>query len=144
MRRTRSSIPRLLLSPDALAQAPIVGQKCWLDVVAQYPSSADLALAQNPLDTPTLGDDLAHELCREPAGRRAAARRPRSCRVATSHQIITDLFVRKACGAGGTVDYRVYAGATHLGVLDAAANDVATWFADRVSGAAAASTCSQS
>ena len=53
---------------------------------------------------------------------------------------VTDAFVRKACKAGDTVDYLLVPGADH-GELPAAVNDVATWFADRVGGEPATSTC---
>ena len=56
-------------------------------------------------------------------------------------KFVTDAFVKRACAAGDTVDYRLVAGATHGGELPAAANDIAAWFADRVS-APAPSTCS--
>jgi hypothetical protein len=57
-------------------------------------------------------------------------------------QIFTDAFVKQACAAGDTVDYRVVTGANHGEELNATVNDVAAWFADRVSGAPAPSSCS--
>ena len=104
-------------------------------------SSPNLALAQNPLDIPALATILHTN---------SAANRPAGAPVLVAQgtaddgnpQFLTDAFVKKACAAGDTVDYRVYAGATHLGVVPAAANDVAAWFADRVSGAPATNTCS--
>jgi pimeloyl-ACP methyl ester carboxylesterase len=56
-------------------------------------------------------------------------------------QVLTDLFVNKACAAGDTVDYRLYIGAGHA-VLVLSTNDVAAWFADRVSGMPSTNTCS--
>ena len=43
--------------------------------------------------------------------------------------------MKRACAAGDTVDYLLVAGATHGEELNATVDDVAAWFADRVSGA---------
>jgi pimeloyl-ACP methyl ester carboxylesterase len=129
--------PAALLTPEARAEASPVDQKCSLPDVS---SSPNLALAQNPLDIPALAPILHTN---------SAANRPAGAPVLVvqgtaddgNPQFLTDAFVKKACAAGDTVDYRVYTGATHLGVVPAAANDVTAWFSDRVSGAAAISTC---
>jgi dipeptidyl aminopeptidase/acylaminoacyl peptidase len=57
-------------------------------------------------------------------------------------QFLTDAFVKKACAVGDTVDYHLYPGMDHGGVIGAAANDVTAWFADRIAGATPPSTCS--
>jgi hypothetical protein len=49
--------------------------------------------------------------------------------------------VQKACGAAGVVDYRVYEGADHGSVIDAARDDVLSWFDARLDGRAARDTC---
>ena len=57
-------------------------------------------------------------------------------------QFLTDTFVSKACAAGDTVDYRLYPGANHGDPeLTASSTDIAAWFADRVDGKPATSTC---
>ena len=56
-------------------------------------------------------------------------------------QSSTDAFVKKACAAGDTVDYRLVPGANHGEEIHAAATDIAAWLADRVNGAPATSTC---
>jgi len=130
-----------LLSADALTQAPIVEQKCFVDIARTYPSSPDLALAHNPLENPAMATILH---------RNSAANRPAGAPLLVVQgtadvdvpQINSDLLVAKACGTADTVDYRVVAGADHLGVISAAADDVAAWFADRTRGIRAASTCS--
>jgi pimeloyl-ACP methyl ester carboxylesterase len=129
-----------VLTPDALALASVVDQKCDGDVQTAFSSSPSLVLAHNPLDIPA----MATILHSNSAGNRPAGA-PLFVAQGTADFLVpqssTDEFVKKACAAGDTVDYRVYLGATHVGVLDAAATDVATWFADRVQGAPAASTC---
>jgi hypothetical protein len=55
--------------------------------------------------------------------------------------LLSDLWVKKACGAGDLVDYRTYPGADHGGVIAAARDDVLSWFAARRAGEAARNTC---
>jgi pimeloyl-ACP methyl ester carboxylesterase len=132
--------PEALLTPEALSHASIFEQKCFTDAATTFPSSPNLALASDPLDIPAL-QEILHT--------NSAANRPTRAPVlviqgsadADIPQVLTDAFVTKACAAGNTVDYRVYRGADHLGVIPAAADDIAAWFADRVSGAPASSTC---
>jgi hypothetical protein len=130
--------PAAVLTADALAQASIVDQKCGLPGPS---SSPDLALAHNLGDIPALREILHTNS----AGNRPT-RAPLLVVQGTADegipQFLTDALVKKACAASDTVDYRVYTGATHLGVVPAAANAVAAWFADRVVGVPATSTCS--
>ena len=102
--------------------------------------SPDPVLAHNPRDTPALLTILQTNT----AGNRPTGA-PLLLVQGTADvfvpQVLTDLFAKKACAAGDTVDYRLYPSATHLGVLDTASKDVAAWFADRGRGAAATSTC---
>jgi pimeloyl-ACP methyl ester carboxylesterase len=133
--------PAAVLTPDALAQASIVDQKCLGDVATTF-SSTPLVLAHNPLDIPALQAIVqANSYGNRPVGA------PLLVVQGTSDQLAppfaTGAFVTKACTAGDTVDYRLYAGADHGGVLTAAADDVAAWFAERVGGTAAISTCGE-
>jgi pimeloyl-ACP methyl ester carboxylesterase len=133
--------PAALLSPDALAQASIVDQKCLGDVATTFSSSPNLVLAHNPLDIPALATIVrANSYGNRPTGA------PLLVVQGTADQLVpqsaTDAFVQKACAAGDTVDYRLVPGATHGAEIPAAANDIAAWFAARVSGTAATSTCS--
>ena len=132
--------PAAVLTPDALAQASTVTQKCFDDVFTALSSSPNLVLAHAPLGIPAMGT-IVHT--------NSGGNRPSGAPVLVVQgtadefvpQFVTDAFVKKVCTAGGTVDYRLYKGVTHLGVLDSAASDVASWFADRVRGATATSTC---
>ena len=131
--------PAAVLTPEALAQAPLVDQKC--DFIENYPGSPNLVLAHNPLDIPA----MAAILHTNAAGNRTAGA-PLLVVQGTADQeepqFITDAFVSKACAAGDTVDYRLYPGAGHGDPeLTASSGDIAAWFADRVNGAPATSTC---
>ena len=132
--------PAQVLTPDALAQASIVDQKCLQDVATAYSSSPPV-LAHNPLDIPALQAIVhANSYGNRPAGAPLLVVQGTADQFVP--QVTTDAFVKQACAAGDTVDYRLVAGATHGNEIPAVANDIAAWFADRVSGAAAASTCS--
>jgi hypothetical protein len=50
-------------------------------------------------------------------------------------------FVPVYCRVGNEVELRTYDGATHGSVLLAARAEVLTWFADRLAGAPAPSSC---
>ena len=132
--------PAAFLTPDALAKASVVEQKC--DVTETFSGSTDLALAQNPLDIPAMATILhANSAGNRPAGAPLLVVQGTADQLVP--QLFTDALVAKACAAGDTVDYRLYAGATHGDPeLNAAANDISAWFTDRVSGKPATSTCS--
>ena len=126
--------PAALLSREALTQASIVDQKCALDVGMAFSSSPNLVLAHNPLDIPAFQTILhANTPGNRPAG--APLLVVQGAADVEIPQMNTDLFVAKACAAGDTVDYRVYAGVDLHGVIDAAASVLVAWFADRISGA---------
>ena len=111
-----------------------------LDAFNAFSSSPNLVLAHNPRDIPAMLTILhTNSAGNRPAG--APLLVVQGTADVDIPQQSTDLFVKKACAAGDTVDYRLYTGADHLGVLDAAANEVVAWFADRVSGVPATSTC---
>jgi acetyl esterase/lipase len=134
--------PAALLTPDALAQASIVDQKCGPDVFTAFSNSPNLVLAHNPLDIPALATIVhANSAGNRPTG--APLLVVQGTADVDLPQFLTDTFVKKVCAAGDTVDYRLYAGATHGDPeMNAAAVDIAAWFADRVSGAPATNTCS--
>ena len=131
--------PAAVLTPDALARASIVDQQCGADINTSF-SSAPLVLAHDPLQIPTLTTLLQTNSA---AHRRSGV--PLLVAQGTADegapQFLTDQFVKNTCAAGDTLDYRVYPGADHGGVIPAAANDVTAWFADRVNGAPPTSTC---
>ena len=131
--------PAALLTPEALSQLPVVDQQC--DITGTYSTSSAPVLAHNPLDTPALAA-IVHT--NSPGNRPAGA--PLLVVQGTGDQLVpqllTDTFVSKACAAGDTVDYRLYPGANHGDPeLTASSTDIAAWFADRVDGKPATSTC---
>jgi pimeloyl-ACP methyl ester carboxylesterase len=132
--------PAAVLTPDALAQAAVVDEKCADDVSKTLSTLPEPALAHDPLQIPA----LASILHANTAGNRPTAA-PLLIVQGTADQFVppfvTDGLVNIACATGDTVDYRKYAGADHGGVLSAAADDVVAWFADRVAGTAPTSTC---
>ena len=131
--------PAAVLTPDALAKASVVDQKC--DIRSTFANDSVSALAHNPLDTPALATILRTNAAgNRPAG--APLLVVQGTNDQTTLPFLTDAFVAKACAAGDTVDYRLYTGADHGDPeLNAASNDIAAWFADRVSGAPTTSTC---
>ena len=132
--------PAALLTPDTLAKASVLDQKC--DTTDTFANMTEPALAHNPVDNPALETILhANSAGNRPAGTPLLVVQGTADQEAP--QFLTDAFVAKACGAGDTVDYRLYSGATHGDPeLNAASNDIAAWFADRVGGAPATNTCS--
>jgi acetyl esterase/lipase len=132
--------PTALLTPEALAKSSTVDQKCLVDIDTAY-SNSPLVLAHDPLQIPAF-QTLLHT--------NSAGNRPSVVPVLVAQgttdmgapQFLTDAFVKKARAAGQTIDYRLYPGADHGGVIAAAADDVSAWFADRLAGATPPSTCS--
>ncbi len=131
--------PAALLTPEALAQLSVVDQMC--DITATYPSTSAPVLAHNPLDDP----ELAAIVHKNSPGNRPAGAPLLVVQGTGDHlvpQFLTDAFVAKACAAGDSVDYRLYPGADHGDPeLTASSSDIASWFAARVGGTPAVSTC---
>ena len=132
--------PATLLTPEANAQLSVVDREC--DITGTYSSSSAPVLAHNPLDTPALAA-IVHT--NSPGNRPAGA--PLLIVQGTGDHLVpqslTDAFVSKACAAGDTVDYRLYPDADHGDPeLTISSSDIAAWFADRVGGKLATSTCS--
>ncbi len=132
--------PASVLTPDALSKADVATTKCAGDVMDIYNNGASSVLAHDPLSIPTW-QKLLHT---NSAGNRSAGAPlliVQGTADTTIPQVLTDVFVKKACAANDTVDYRTYTGATHGSVIDAAHADVVAWMTDRAGGAAAPSTC---
>ena len=101
-----------ILTPEALAQASIVGQKCFGDVSETLSSLPTPALAHDPLQSPA----MAAILHANTAGNRPTAAPLLVVQGSADlgvPPLITEGFVKKACAAGDTVDYRLYPGADH-------------------------------
>ena len=131
--------PASVLTPDALANAGIATTECGGDVLDAFASGG--VLAHDPLSIPEFQKLLhANSAGNHPAG--APLLIVQGSADATIPQVLTDGFVKKACAAGDTVDYRVYPGATHGSVIAAARADVVAWLTARADDATAPSTCS--
>jgi alpha-beta hydrolase superfamily lysophospholipase len=132
--------PALVLAPDAVAALPIADQICAQDVIRQFAGTTTSIVAHDPLTTQPWSK-LLHA---SSAGNRRAGAPLLVAQGAADRLVVqplTDSFVQKACARGDVVDYRVYDGADHGGVVAAARSDVVAWLAARMSGEAARSTC---
>jgi pimeloyl-ACP methyl ester carboxylesterase len=131
--------PAEVLTSAALAQASSVDEQCLMENNAAL-SSLPNVLAHDPLEIPELA-----AIVRENSFGNRSAGAPLLVVQGTADQFVpqfvNDAFVKKACAAGDTVDYLVVPGADHGEELPAVSDDIAAWFADRVSGAAAPNTC---
>ena len=133
--------PAAVLTPDALAKAETATTQCASDVLQAFSNTAGSVFARDPLSIPGI-QVLLH---RNSAGNRPAGGPlliVQGTADTTIPQALTDAFVKKACVAGDTVDYRTYPGATHASVIVAAERDIVAWLRDRVAGTPAPSTCS--
>jgi alpha-beta hydrolase superfamily lysophospholipase len=132
--------PASVLTPDALAKAQVATTQCGGAVMQVYSGSGSV-LAHDPLSIPSI-QTLLHQ---NSAGNRPAGAPllvVQGSADPTIPQMLSDVWTKKACAVGDTVDYRVYPGATHTSVIAAAQNDVLAWLAERAAGAPAPSTCS--
>jgi alpha-beta hydrolase superfamily lysophospholipase len=132
--------PASVLAPEAVAGAAIVDQACAPDVVRQFAGSTTDVLARNPAETPPW-PDLIHA---SSAGNRPAGAPLLVVQGAADRLVVrglTDAWVQKACEAGDTVEYKVYDGADHGGVIAAARDDVVGWLAARADGDASRDSC---
>jgi alpha-beta hydrolase superfamily lysophospholipase len=134
--------PASVLTPDALAKSDVATTSCAGAVMSAFKGLTEpLVLANDPLQIAAL-QQLLHENSagNEPAG--APLLIVQGSADTTIPHVLTDAFAKKACAEGDTVDYRVYAGATHGSVIVAAANDIVSWLDDRTAGKPVPSTCS--
>ena len=132
--------PAIVLTKDAVAGASIVDRRCSGDVIRQYAGGAATVLRANPL-TVAPWARLIHENSdgNQPAG--APVLIVQGAADPLVVRPLTDAFVKKACALGDKIDYRVYPGADHGSVINAAHTDVLEWIAKVVDGAAVPSTC---
>jgi predicted esterase len=133
--------PATVLTPEALAQAPVATTECSDTVHDVYSTISGGVLAHDPLSIPAF-QKLLHQ---NSAGNRPAGAPlliVQGTADTTIPKILSDAFAKKACAAGDTVDYRTYEGAGHGSVVVAAVDDVVAWLADRAAGKPAPSTCS--
>jgi len=132
--------PATVLTPEAVAGSAIVDQVCAQDVIRRFAGTTTSIVTHDPLTTPPWSE-LLHA---SSAGNRRAGAPLLIAQGAADRLVIrplTDAFVQKACARGDVVDYRVYEGADHGGVVPAARSDIVDWLAARVGGDASRNTC---
>jgi alpha-beta hydrolase superfamily lysophospholipase len=134
--------PASVLTPAALAKSAVATTSCSGAVMEAFTGlTGPMVLAHNLLAIPEL-----RKLLHENSAGNAPAGAPLLIVQGNADTIIlpvlTDAFDKRACAEGDTVDYRSYPGATHGGVMVAAANDIVAWLNDRNAGTPALSTCS--
>jgi alpha-beta hydrolase superfamily lysophospholipase len=133
--------PSVSLQPVAAARRPLLTHGCWEEAV---PGFDDLE-AEQMLAGPEVGARLGAVLDQCCTSDPSAAIGPllvvhgeadEALPLGLSEQLVDEL-----CAAGVTVQFRTYPGATHDGVLAAAAAEVGSWLTDRLTGSPATSTC---
>lgn len=133
--------PSVSLQPAASAREPLLTHGCWEEAVPGFDDLSSAQMLASPDVAARLGAVLDECCAADPA----AAVGPllvvhgeadESLPPALSEQLVDEL-----CAAGVTVEYRTYPGATHDGVLAAAAGDVGPWLDDRRAGSDPRSTC---
>jgi len=132
--------PATVLAPEAVGASVIVDQACVGEVIRQFAGSTTSIVAHDPLAVPPWPELLRASS----AGNRRAGAPLLVAQGAADRLVVpalTDAWVDKACALRDVVDYRVYDGADHGSVVEAARSDVVDWVAARVDGDASRNTC---
>ncbi len=129
-----------VLTPQALADTKVVDSECGDGVIRAFNRPLDQVLAHDPLTVPpwpTLLDQNTPG--------HVATKAPLLVFQGDKDQLVvkptTDAYVQRACALGDSLDYRVYPGQDHGGVVAASLADVVTWTSDREAGKPAKSSC---
>lgn len=131
------------LTPSARADLSRVAQECEQQTIARWRGRPLRAVfARDPLSDRRLVEILE---ANSPGGSDPHA--PIFLAQGSRDQVIpqqvaTDL-ERRYCRLGATVTRRVYAGADHDGVIDAAGDDILAWIANRTRGGPTPSNCTK-
>jgi acetyl esterase/lipase len=136
--------PSVSLQPVAAARRPLLTHGCWEEAV---PGFDDLE-AEQMLAGPEVGERLGAVLDECCTSDPTAAVGPLLVVHGEADEALppglSEQLVDELCAAGVPVQFNTYPGATHDGVLAAAAADVDRWLADRLTSAPALSTCDDS
>jgi acetyl esterase/lipase len=128
----------------AAARRPLLTHGCWEEAV---PGFDDLE-AEQMLAGPEVGERLGAVLDECCTSDPTAAVGPLLVVHGEADEALppglSEQLVDELCAAGVPVQFNTYPGATHDGVLAAAAADVDRWLADRLTSAPALSTCDDS
>jgi alpha-beta hydrolase superfamily lysophospholipase len=131
--------PATVLTPEAAAST-IADEACVTEVIRQFAGTSTSIVVRNPAETPPWPELLRASS----AGNRPAGAPLLVLQGAADPLVVrplTDAWVLKACTARAVVDYQVYEGADHGSVIDAAQDDVLSWFEARLDARAARDTC---
>jgi alpha-beta hydrolase superfamily lysophospholipase len=130
-----------VLTPEAAtALRELDGIACLYTTVAGFRDLRLTALRADPESVPSVRAAL-----RRSTAARARTRIPLAVYQGGQDELVpsatTDDFVARACALGDRVTARVFPGADHGTVLDAAAPELLQWLDDRVAGAPLVGTC---
>lgn len=133
--------PAVALRPVAAAREPLLTHGCWEEAVPGFADLDATEMLTGPEVVARLSEVL-EECCRSDS---AAAIGPLLVVHGEADEALppalSDQLAAELCRAGVAVESRTYPGASHDGVLAAAADDAARWLTGRRSGAAPPSSC---
>ena len=130
-----------LLTPAARAALAKVAHQCAAQTIADWRGKPESAVfARNPLSVPSVVKllRLISPGQRDPKVPIFLAQGDRDQEIPVT---VSAQLRARYCRLGAVVTRRVYAGASHDGVLDAAMNDAVTWISDRFDGRPATTDC---
>lgn len=133
--------PAALLTPAARADLPAVAHQCAAQTIADWRGKPQSAMfARDPLRQPS----LVKLLTRISPGQRNPKVPILLAQGSRDEEIpltVTAQLERRYCRLGAQVTRKVYPGATHDTVLDAATTDALRWISDRYANRPASSAC---
>ena len=136
--------PKTIFTDEGIQQAPLVFQDCVIGTLAAFAGKPpDTYFRVNPLDTPPWRDILqtnTPETILYPAPVFIA----QGAADIVILPAVTDAFVQKMCAAQNTLQYQLYDGVDHVGVVKASTADVVAWLDARVKDEPAPNNCSAS
>ncbi len=130
-----------LLTPEGKASLGVLDTECVDGILARYAGvPPSTILAKDPMTEPGLADLLA---------KNTPGNVKTDVPILVMHgsadtqipPLLSNLFTRRACATGDTVELRYYPGQGHGGPLRQEKDAILQWLADRLAGRAAASSC---
>lgn len=133
--------PSTLLTPAARADLPRVARQCAAETIADWRGKPESAVfAHDPLSVPSVVK-LLRQISpgqRDPKVPIVLAQGDRDQEIPMT---VSGQLKARYCKLGAVVTRRVYAGASHDSVLDAAMNDALAWISDRFARRPATTDC---
>ena len=129
-----------VFTPAALTQSSVVQNKCADGVLKTFQEPVAKVIANNPADVAPFPQIMQ----RDTAGL-VKTSAPLLVLQGLADDIVyktfTDMYVKRVCAIGDTVEYRTFSGVDHYGGVKASKLDVLSWIDQRLAGDAAPSTC---